>query len=174
MTAIYEYNPIIHVGHLQGAETLNQQILASYKQLREQDLLGRSHFFGGRFENLLIDQDRIPALKLVLEQATTYASILLGESSQPLKRDFWINEMAHGQATSKHDHNEEHELLSAVYYLHVPKNSGNLIIHDEHLYTEFEPVAGTFVFFAPTAMHSVSVNQSNETRLSVGINFSRA
>lgn len=172
MTAIYSYNPIMHVGHLQGAEQLNERIVASYNILNKKGMLGRSHFFGGRFENFHPDLDHLPELKPVLEQATVYASILLGKPAQSLKRDFWINEMAPGQTTSTHDHDEDNILLSAVYYIYAPKNSGNLIIHDERFFTEFEPADGIFVFFAPTVMHSVSENLSNENRLSMGMNFS--
>ena len=87
---------------------------------------------------------------------------------------FWLNDMGPGDATSRHDHDELDELLSAVYYVHVPGNSGNLVIHDAHCRTEVTPKEGMFVFFAPAVVHSVSVNQSAERRLSIAMNFGPA
>lgn len=167
-------NSTIHIDHLVSAATINQQILNDYRALGEQDMLRRSHFFGGRFENLYLDQLRIPALGQVLTQATTFAANLLDRSEHSLKRGFWFNDMGPGQSTTKHDHDEDDELLSGVYYIHVPINSGNLIIHDRYSRTEVTPEAGMFIFFAPAVIHSVSCNQSSESRLSIGMNFGPA
>ncbi|MDO8350777.1 MAG: putative 2OG-Fe(II) oxygenase [Gallionella sp.] len=174
MTARLTQNSSIHIGFLAEAGVINRQIMDIYGGLREQDMLRRSHFFGGRFENLYLDHERIPALGPVLAQATTFAANLLELPKQALKRGFWFNDMGPGQATSKHDHDEYDELLSAVYYIHVPENSGNLIIHDRHSQTEVTPESGMFVFFAPAVLHSVSSNQSGERRLSIGMNFGPA
>lgn len=174
MTARLTQNSSIHIGFLADAGAINRQIMDGYGSLREQDMLRRSHFFGGRFENLYLDHERIPALGQVLAQATIFAANLLGLPEQALKRGFWFNDMWPGQSTSKHDHDEYDELLSAVYYIHVPENSGNLIIHDRHSQTEVTPESGMFVFFAPAVLHSVSSNQSGERRLSIGMNFGPA
>jgi len=174
MTSNLTHNSSIHIGFLSEAEAINRQILDSYVSLHDHDMLRRSHFFGGRFENLYLDHERIPALGLVLTQATTFAASLLGMPEQALKRGFWFNDMGPGQSTSKHDHDEYDELLSGVYYIHVPENSGSLIIHDRHCQTTVNPKSGMFVFFAPAVLHSVSSNQSNERRLSIGMNFGPA
>ncbi len=171
MTPMLSSNSIIHIGHLPDAIDINRQIIYGYHLLSEQDFSRRSHFFGGRFENRYLDTQHIPALGQVLSQAMTFAASLLGMPEQGLKRGFWFNDMGPGQSTTKHDHDEDDELLSAVYYITVPENSGSLIIHDLHSKTEVTPEAGMFVFFAPQVMHSVSVNQSGEKRLSIGMNF---
>jgi len=167
-------NSVIHTSHLSGAVEINRQILDSYSKLLAQDLQRCSHFFGGRHENKYLDQERIPALKGVLAQATTCAASLLKKTEQEIKRGFWFNDMGPGHTTSKHDHDEDDELLSGVYYISVPENSGNLIIHDQHSQTIVTPAAGMFVFFGPTVMHSVTINQSRERRLSIGMNFGPA
>lgn len=174
MTSILTHNSSIHIGFLADAEAINRQIMDGYGSLGDQDILRRSHFFGGRFENLYLDHERIPALGQVLAQATSYAASLLGLPEQALKRGFWFNDMGPGQSTTKHDHDEYDELLSAVYYIHVPENSGNLIIHDRYSQTEVTPESGMFVFFAPAVLHSVSCNLSGERRLSIGMNFGPA
>ena len=167
-------NSPIHIGYLADAASINDAILQSYLRFCEEDFQRRSHFFGGRHENLYLDAKRIPELEKVLMQANAYAASLLALPQNALKMGFWFNDMGPGDATCRHDHDEFDELLSAVYYVHVPENSGNLIIHDAHSHTEVTPEPGMFVFFAPSVMHSVSVNQSAERRLSIGMNFGPA
>lgn len=165
-------NSLIHIGYLADAVRLNDAILKSYLLLDEKDFKRRSHSFGGRYENLYLDHARIPQIETVLDQARAFAAALLGLPA--LKMGFWFNDMGPGDTTSRHDHDEFDELLSAVYYVHVPENSGNLIIHDAHSQTEVTPESGMYVFFSPSVQHSVSVNQSAERRLSIGMNFGPA
>jgi len=160
----------LHIGFMPDSEVLNRQILESYLQLREQDFLRRSHFFGGRYENLYFERTRIPAIARVLAQAENYAQNLLQQTNS-LRSGFWINDMGPGESTTEHDHDEDDEMLSAVYYVQAPQNSGDLVIVDRHSRTLLTPQAGMFVFFAPSVVHSVSVNRSVERRISVGINF---
>lgn len=153
------------------AVALNQQIMAAYLQLPEQDMLKRTHFFGGRYENIYLQRERIPAIGQVLEQAGLYAKNLLGKSANKLRSGFWINDMGPNEVTSEHDHDEYDELLSGVYYVRVPEKSGELIIVDQHSRTIVTPQAGMFVFFSPSVRHSVSMNHSSERRISIGMNF---
>ncbi len=167
-----EENSRIYFAHLADAGRVNDAILEGYRRLEEKDFIRRSHSFGGRYENLYIASSRIPGIGTVLDQALRFAEILLRKTE--LKMGFWLNDMGPGDATSRHDHDEFDELLSAVYYVHVPENSGNLIIHDAYCRTEVTPKEGMFVFFAPAVVHSVSVNQSAERRLSIAMNFGPA
>jgi len=164
-------NSSIHIGFMPDATEINRQIMAAYVQLREQDLIKRSHFFGGRYENLYLERERIPAIGRVLEQAEGYATTLLEKTGQKLRSGFWINDMGPNESTTEHDHDDYDELLSGVYYVQVPQNSGELVIVDKYSRTLVTPQPGMFVFFAPNVLHSVSVNQSGERRISVGMNF---
>ena len=167
-----EQNSRIHIAFLADAKGINEGILTHYLLLGEQDFKRRSHSFGGRYENLYLEPARIPKLETVLAQARAYAEVLLERPS--LKMGFWFNDMGPGDTTSRHNHDEYDELLSGVYYVHVPENSGNLIIHDPHSTTEVKPVSGMYVFFSPTVQHSVGINESNARRLSIGMNFGPA
>ena len=164
-------NSLIHIGFMPDAADINRQIMADYVQLREQDLLRRSHFFGGRYENLYLERERIHAIGRVLEQAEGYAKNLLQKPDEKLRSGFWINDMGPNESTTEHDHDDYDELLSGVYYVQVPQNSGELVIVDKYSRTLVTPQPGMFVFFAPNVLHSVSVNQSGERRISVGMNF---
>ncbi len=169
---MFEQNSRIHFAHLEDANRINDAILDGYRRLEVKDFIRRSHSFEGRHENLYIDPALIPGIEAMFEQALGLAEILLKRSR--LRMGFWFNDMGPGDSTSRHDHDEFDELLSAVYYVHVPRNSGNLIIHDPHCRTEVTPRAGMFVFFSPNTVHSVSVNQSTEKRLSIAMNFGPA
>ena len=151
-------------------ETLNRQIIEAYLKLREQDFERRTHFFHGRYENLYFDRERIPAIGLVLKQAEHYARQLLS-IAENLRSGFWVNDMGPGDSTTEHNHDEDDELLSGVYYVQVPQDSGDLIIVDKYSQTRITPQAGMFVFFAPDVVHSVSENFSTERRISLGMNF---
>ena len=164
-------NSLIHIGFMPDAAAINRQIMEAYLQLREQDLLKRSHFFGGRYENLYLQRERIPAIGLVLEQAEHYATSLLDKPAQQLRSGFWINDMGPNESTTEHDHDDYDEMLSGVYYVQVPQDSGELVIVDQHSRTLVAPQAGMFVFFAPSVLHSVSSNRSGERRISLGMNF---
>lgn len=164
-------NSRIHIGFMPDAAEINRQIMDDYQQLREQDLLRRSHFFGGRYENLYLQRERIPAIGGMLEQADCFARRLLDKPEQQLRSGFWINDMGPNEVTTEHDHDDYDEMLSGVYYVQVPQDSGELVIVDQYSRTLVTPQAGMFVFFAPSVLHSVSVNRSGERRISVGMNF---
>jgi len=163
-------NSVIHIGFMPDSTEINHQIMQGYKPLREQDMVKRSHFFGGRYENLYIERERIPAIASVLEQAESYARAIL-QPAQQIRSGFWLNDMGPGQVTSEHDHDDYDEMLSGVYYVMVPENSGDLVVVDKHSRTIVTPQAGMFVFFAPSVVHSVSINNSDERRISIGMNF---
>ncbi len=172
ITATLYANSIIHVAFLPEASLINQQIRDAYQKLGEQDLLRRSHFFNGRYENLYLDRGLIPAIGSVMEQAEILAKNIL-QVKHDLRSGFWMNDMGPGHVTTEHDHDDDDELLSGVYYVHVPENSGDLVVLDKKINTRtlVTPQAGMFVFFAPTILHSVTANLSDERRLSMGMNF---
>lgn len=165
-------NSLIYTGYMPDSIELNRQIMEAYLQLGEQDFLKRTHFFNGRYENLYLHRERIPAISHILGQAEIYAAeILQKKHSEKLRSGFWINAMDSGAVTTEHDHDEDDELLSAVYYVQVPPDSGELNIMDKHSRTMLTPQAGMFVFFSPSVRHSVSINNSKEKRISIGMNF---
>ena len=97
-----------------------------------------------------------------------------GCPADSLKAGFWFNAMEAGQLTAPHHHDENDELLSAVYYIRVPENSGDLILHDEDRKIRVQPQPGKLVMFTPDVLHEVTINHSPELRLSVGMNVGPA
>lgn len=164
-------NAEIHRCGLPDAERINTAITVAVNGMREDEFERRTHFIGGRFENLYLERTRIPAIAAVLEQALACAALILGRPSGTLRCGFWLNLTGPGQRTSTHTHDEHDELLSCVYYVAIPPDSGDLILYDGPSTIHIEPCAGTFLFFPPHLPHAVETNRSTLPRLSIGINI---
>ena len=153
-----------------NAPVVNRRICAGFNALRHDRSNRHSHYFAGRFENIYISRDKIPELDGLLDVAEEFAREILGQRSGPLGQGFWFNEMGPGHATLPHSHDDDDELLSGVYYLRVPRHSGNLILMDGSLRGVIRPQEGMFVFFRPDVLHEETENKSQETRLSLAFN----
>jgi hypothetical protein len=160
----------IHGSTLPDAESVNRRILAAFRELDKEDFSRRTHFFGGRYENLYLDRGRIPELASVLGHIEACTRKILDYGTHPLRVGFWFNAQGPQQSTTEHTHEENDELLSGVYYVNTPKDSGDLILIDGMLTTRVTPVAGTFLFFPPSLAHRVEVNRSPYQRLSIAFN----
>ncbi|EGV16368.1 2OG-Fe(II) oxygenase family protein [Thiocapsa marina] len=161
----------IHRCGLEDAERINTAIATAVSGMQEDDFERRTHFVGGRFENLYLERTRIPALAPVLDQAIACAAFILGRLPGRLRCGFWLNLTGPGQGTSKHTHDEHDELLSGVYYVDIPPDSGDLILYDGPSTIRIEPQPGSFIFFPPHLPHAVEINRSALPRLSIGINI---
>lgn len=150
---------------------LNAELARAILLLSEEAFDRRTHFFHGRYENLYIDVDKLPGLKLILGKGLAKASEILGLSIDEVKFGFWLNIMHKGDVTTLHRHDDNDELLSAVYYVQVNKDSAMFRLHHQDAVEEVIPVAGRFMFFNPALPHEVSEQRSDEPRISIGINF---
>lgn len=163
--------------YLRRYSRLTQQQLSSIDDFLQQQLdsptdrIHKTHFFNGRYENIYMKRDSHPELQLLISEAVENAADILQMNSNELSVGFWFNLMPPGHDTTLHTHEDLDELLSGVIYLTVPENSGNLILFKDEQQIELEPVAGNYLFFDPATPHSVSVNHSNQSRLSIGMNF---
>ena len=79
--------------------------------------------------------------------------------------------MPPGAITTAHRHDDDDDLLSGVYYVDVPENSGYLVLHQGTHQDVIQPEAGLFIFFAPDVVHEVTENLSHANRISIGMNF---
>lgn len=150
---------------------INRQIQEQYTAACSLEDTKRSHYFSGRYENIYINRERIPALQPVLEVARSGATEFLSQPGASLSVGFWFNEMQPGHVTLPHRHDEDDELVSAVYYVRVPPESGDLILTENNAKRVITPRQGMFVYFRPDVLHEVTENKSGATRLSIGMNF---
>jgi len=164
-------HPPLYSAYLDNFEHINPALSGGYFRHADDENINRSHFFEGRYENIYITKEIIPELNTIQNAAIEYAANILELDKNSLKSGLWFNAMAPGHTTSVHSHDDDDELLSAVYYITVPDDSGNLVLHHKHFTTRVTPAAGMFVFFPPDISHEVSRNNSTKTRLSLGINI---
>lgn len=150
---------------------VNDVILKKYKKLNDLDFKEKTHFFNGRYENIYLDVSKIPELEIIASQAMKNAASILNIKAEKLTSGFWLNEMNAGDVTTAHTHDDDDELLSCVYYILVPNNSGDLIIYEKDKKINIKPEAGMFVYFSPDTLHEVSKNESGQSRLSIAFNF---
>ena len=143
-------------------------------ELSGTDRIRQSHHFEGRFENIYIEEADIPDIGTVLNVVKQQAGQLLGIEADTLKAGFWFNAMQAGHRTTLHHHDENDELLSAVYYIRVPENSGNLILHDDDEKVCIQSQEGKLVMFAPNVLHEVTAHLGSGLRLSVAMNVGPA
>ena len=152
----------------------NAEILKEFLVQQNKNDVRKTHLFEGRYENIYLNEQHIPALKFIINEAIDLAEIILHKKN--IRAGYWFNYMPPGATTTLHTHDDDDELLSAVYYVYVPENSGNLILYDDLKSGHGEKIeipsrTGDFIFFKPDIRHEVSKNNSTEHRLSIGINF---
>lgn len=155
------------------AYDVNDAVVSDYLHKLESNDVRKSHLFNGRYENIYIDRKEIPALSTLIPFWISSAATVLKKHPDDLQCGFWFNDMRPGDVTEPHSHDDDDEWLSGVYYLKVPENSGELILHADDSKTVVQPVAGKLVLFSSSNVHEVSENRSQETRLSIGMNFGR-
>lgn len=151
--------------------SINSSLATKLLNLREEQIIKQTHFFEGRYENIYVDQEQFPELQQIIRQARLYAAEILHKQPATLKIGCWINIMHQGHTTTLHRHDDDDELLSGVYYLLVPKNSGNFVFHHAGEQKDIVPIAGHFLFFAPSLNHEVTEHLSPEPRISIAFNI---
>jgi uncharacterized protein (TIGR02466 family) len=99
--------------------------------------------------------------------------------------NYWINKNYKGSSNKPHCHGLD--CLSGVYYLNVPKNSGDLVflnidknmcknkkfIDDANFYSEFiiQPKEYDLILFFSETIHYVQSNNSDKDRISMAFNI---
>ena len=156
---------------------LNDKIIEGFLKHYQGDDILKTHLFRDRYENIYLNEQHIPALGSLVVEATNHAEDIL--QLKNLRAGYWFNFMPPESTTTLHTHDDDDELLSAVYYVRVTDHSGNLILYDKSNMPaprkfEITPEAGKFIFFKPDVPHEVSRNNSAQSRLSIGFNFGQS
>jgi hypothetical protein len=159
---------------LEAPDKLNTRLHERFMELSGTERIRQSHHFGDRFENTYIEVADIPDIATVLNVFKQQAGQLLDIPADTLKAGFCFNAMQAGQRTTLHHHDENDELLSAVYYIRVPENSGDLILHEGDTQVSIQPQEGKLVMFAPALLHEVTDHLGSGLRLSVAMNVGPA
>ena len=164
----------LHIYDIVDLRTKNVNLANAILSLSDKTFTRRSHFFHGRYENLYLSADRLPGLRPILTTALERAAPILDLAAEQLRLGFWLNIMNKGDVTSLHSHDDDDELLSAVYYLQVPEGSGVFRLHIANEIMDVKPLAGRLMFFDPSLAHEVGEHHSKTPRISIGINIGPA
>ena len=156
-----------------GAATSEQRTDFGFRLRTNHDFM-HNHYLGGRYENLYVAFESIPEIRVILDLATAQAAHILNRPKKDLRMGWWLNIMRPGDITFAHTHDADDEILSGVYYIDVPPDSGKLVLIDGVRREEVRPHAGMFIFFAPEILHEVTRNESGRPRISVGFNIGPA
>lgn len=151
--------------------SLKNQLAEKILKLTDEQIIRKTHFFAGRYENIYVDIEALSELKVLIEKAKQLAAKILQKDIDTLKIGFWINIMQQGHTTSLHCHEDADELLSGVYYVSVPEKSGQFIYHLDGEKQSLNPEEGTFLFFSPALLHEVTEHLSEQPRISVAFNI---
>jgi len=161
--------PELRQARLADADALNAALALELDAVRDHPDVYQTHALHGRFENTYVPAALLPSMQALSEWVLAQARAVLGR--EELRWGFWFNEMGPGHRTSLHAHEEDDELLSAVYYIQVPAGSGRLVLWQGEQAIRIQPEAGMLLMFPPQMPHEVEENRSNGTRLSVAFNF---
>lgn len=126
--------------------------------------------------------------RLIQNRCKEYASGLFSnylKNAELLNVEGKVNIQYPGDMFPLHSHSHSH--IACVYYLHVPENSGDLLLADPRgdtnwndrvdgrysnvSYERITPKTGLMVFFPSYISHMVEPNKSDQMRVSVVSNF---
>lgn len=159
----------IFSSHFSDVQLLNSTILEKFILYKDHPGTRKSHLFENRYENTYIAPNIIKETETVLLNCNQCVQKITGEKSD--RSGIWFNYMEPGNLTLPHTHDDADELYSAVYYVSVPDKSGTLIITENNKEIIIKPKEGMLVLFPPSLLHHVTKNESNDNRLSLGINI---
>jgi hypothetical protein len=162
---------LCHITTCRPCLASHAMILQRLFALKDSAQARKTHFFAGRYENIYLERDSIPALAPILDLALAEAAKLLQCQTEQLQLGFWFNLMQQNDVTLPHTHDDNDELLSGTYYLQIPPGSGELLLQLPSGLRRIDPVEGDFVFFHPRIEHEVSRHVAAVPRISLGMNF---
>jgi uncharacterized protein (TIGR02466 family) len=181
--------PVFHVDLPAAAQTLIEMQYQQSKEQIENDLSATTwgDNISTTFKNdgtEALAKYNIFGLKEFTVPVIKYFNDLLYKDSEVFLFESWVNYQG------KHQHQRQHthpaSKLSAVYYVRSNGNDGNLTFHaplttmeqgapasDEWNYSMFSyaPVQGRLFVFPSWVPHSVGDNMTEDTRISIAMNF---
>ncbi len=157
---------------------------------RQRAIIHPSHTFS---EDSFVTADEVPSMQVVLEFFVSACNAIARErnwdtrETQVALQNYWVHATPPGELTQYHDHKPG--LLSGVYYVDKPENSGDLEFIDVNPYKEYRPRLlpgetdpitrpeitfkadeGTMLIFPAWLPHKVPRNNSDRRRISISFN----
>lgn len=178
-------------------EALNAEILEHLERLgwdrldeRQRAAVDASHSFS---EDRFVTVEEVPAIGIILEYFIKGCNAIARERNWDIReqevslQNYWVHATPPGEITQHHDHKPG--VLSGVYYVDKPENSGDLVFVDVNPYHAYRPAVlpgtsdpisrpeitmpadnGTMLVFPSWLPHRVPRNDSDRRRVSVSFN----
>jgi uncharacterized protein (TIGR02466 family) len=144
-------------------------------------------------EDRFVSVDDLPSIQVVLEYFVSCCNAIAEERNWDMTNyrialsSYWIHATNPGELTQSHTHKPA--ILSGVYYVDKPEDSGDLVFVDINPYHEYnpnplkgesDPIAspqimfkadeGTMLVFPSWLPHKVPINTSDRRRVSISFN----
>jgi uncharacterized protein (TIGR02466 family) len=180
-----------------GYESVNTAISEELERLgwdrideAQRAIIHPSHTFA---EDRFVTVNEVPAMQVVLDFFVSGCNAIARERNWDMRenevslQNYWLHVTPPGEVTQFHVHKPA--ILSGVYYVDKPKDSGDLEFIDINPYHEFSPRAlpgksdpltrpeitfeageGTMLIFPGWLPHKVARNGSDRRRLSISFN----
>ncbi len=178
-------------------EPVNAAIREELEQLdwdtiddRQRKMVDASHTFS---EDRFVTVDQAPSMRPVLDFFVSACNAIGRERNWDMReqevtlQNYWVHPTLPGEVTQFHDHKPA--LLSGVYYLDKPQDSGDLVFFDVNPYHEYSPrllpgktdpitrpqntvkgEEGTMLIFPGWLPHKVPRNDSDRRRITISFN----
>ena len=158
---------------------IHDQIIRSF--MLNENKTTYSHKIKGRWENRYLETHYVPEVRVIFQTAESLAKDWTGQSvvvphmglGLPMD-EFWFNLTKPGESTAWHDH-KENAVISGVYYLQIPKDSGDIRFRkkEKEEWVEWEEKSGTgkMILFDSSLEHRVKENKSLKNRVSLAFNL---
>ena len=144
-------------------------------------------------EDRFVPIEDFPAARIVLEYFLSACNEIARERKWDLREhqlalgNFWVHATPPGEVTQSHSHKPA--VLSGVYYVDKPENSGDLVFVDVNQFHDYDPKSlpgeidpistpqvaleageGTMIVFPSWLPHKVPKNLSERNRVSISFN----
>jgi uncharacterized protein (TIGR02466 family) len=169
-----------------------------YKYIEDTDFLSPAApgqllttFYKDKTKNFLGILNDQPLLHYINTTCREYIKLLGYDERCYIEVTSWLQFNQPGSYFVRHDHYGA--LVSAVLYIDVPENSGDILFHNpletrrmtETFFTKvkteeneynfnhvtYKPVVGEILMFEPWLHHTVQENRSDKNRISIGFNI---
>lgn len=178
-------------------EALNAEILEHLERLgwdsldeKQRAAVDTSHSFS---EDRFVTVEEVPDIGIILEYFIKGCNAIARERNWDIReqevslQNYWVHATLPGEITQHHDHKPG--VLSGVYYVDKPENSGDLVFVDVNPYHAYRPAVlpgtsdpisrpeitmpadnGTMLVFPSWLPHRVPRNDSDRRRVSASFN----
>ena len=177
----------IHIFQIENFESVKDELVEHVYEENDKDPEGRIiSNIGGWQSKDFVEDDKI--LSIIINIVRELPVLNKGIN---FNIECWFNINGTGDYNSKHVHPNSD--FSGVFWLKTPRNCGNIVFESPHnfssymemqSYTEkfkhdsgfnyncvFKPTEGKMLIFPSSLEHSVEINESDKTRISVSFNI---